>query len=127
MNLPLTTACIEILQKWEGKSENFVFGLLADEFDLNDEALLKQTIGSRNRTINQSLKCLGEKMNLPFPLHFHIARHTFASIALNKGVDIKMISYLMGHSTSSVTEKVYAKLFPETLIGVASEKLDFHF
>lgn len=101
--------------------------MLDDEFDLDDEEKLKLTINSRNKTMNQSLQCMGEKMELPFRLHFHIARHTFASYALNNGVDIKTISYLMGHSTTLVTEKVYAKLFPSTLIDVATDKLDFSF
>ena len=127
LSLPLTSESLKILKRWEGRFDNFVFGMLPDEFDLDDAEKLKRTINSRNRTINQSLNCLGEKLGLPFKLHFHIARHTFASTALNKGVDVKIISYLMGHSTSSVTEKVYAKLFPETLVEIAQAKLDFHF
>lgn len=127
LNLPITTECMKILERWMGRNENFVFGMLDDEFDLDDEAKLKLTINSRNKTMNQSLQCMGEKMELPFRLHFHIARHTFAAYALNNGVDIKTISYLMGHSTTLVTEKVYAKLFPSTLADIVSEKLDFSF
>ena len=126
LNLPITTECMKILERWMGKNENFVFGMLDDEFDLDDEAKLKLAINSRNKTMNQSLQCMGEKMKLSFRLHFHIARHTFACIALNKGVDIKTISYLMGHSTTMTTEKVYAKLFPSTLIDI-SGKLNFNF
>ncbi len=127
LNLPITTECMKILERWIGRYDNFVYGMLPDEFDLDDCEKLKLTINSRNKTMNQSLQCMGEKMNLPFRLHFHIARHTFASLALNRGVDVKSISYLMGHSTSSVTEKVYAKLFPSTLIDIVSERLDFNF
>lgn len=61
------------------------------------------------------------------PITFHLGRHTFASIAINRGVDIKTISYLMGHTTTMITEKVYAKLFPSTLADIVSEKLDFSF
>lgn len=127
LNLPVTPECMKILKRWAGRNDNFVYGLLPDEFDLNDCEKLKLTVNSRNKTMNQSLQCIGEKLGLPFRLHFHIARHTFASMALNRGVDVKTISYLMGHSTSSVTEKVYAKLFPSTLMDVAMEKLDFDF
>lgn len=127
LNLPITTECVKILERWIGRYDNFVYGMLPDEFDLDDYEKLKRTLNSRNSTMNQSLQCMGEKMNLPFRLHFHIARHTFASLALNRGVDVKSISYLMGHSTSSVTEKVYAKLFPSTLKDIVSERLDFDF
>ena len=126
LNLPITSECMKILERWMGRFDNFVYGQLPDEFDLDDYRKLKLTINSRNKTMNQSLQCLGEKMGLPFRLHFHISRHTFASWAINNGVDVKTISYLMGHSTSAVTEKVYAKLFPETLIEIAADKLDFN-
>ena len=104
-----------------------IFGLLPDDFDLTDEEMLKHTLNSKNRTINQSLKCIGEKMGLPFNLHFHIARHTFATLAINRGVDLNKISTLMSHSGTWVTEKVYAKFLPETLTQVVDEKLDFQF
>ena len=125
LNLPITSECMKILERWTGKFDNFVYGQLPDDFDLDDYPKLKLTINSRNKTMNQSLQCLGEKMELGFRLHFHVARHTFASWAINRGIDVKTISYLMGHSTSAVTEKVYAKLFPETLAEVVCDKLDF--
>ena len=39
---------------------------------------------------------------------FHAIRHTFATRALELGVDIKTISELLGHSTVSITLNVYA-------------------
>ena len=125
--LPISNEGMKILERWKGKFDNFVFGLLPDEFDLSDNESLKHTLNSKNRTVNQSLKCLGEKMGLPFNLHFHISRHTFATLALNKDVELNKISYLMGHSSTMITEKVYASLLPETLTQVVEEKLDFNF
>lgn len=127
LTLPISSECMKILDRWVGRNENFVFGLLGDEVDLNDIETLKHTINSRNRTMNQSLKCIGEKMGLPFNLHFHVARHTFATLSLNRGVELNKISHLMGHSSTMVTEKVYASFLPETLSEVVNEKLDFHF
>ena len=127
LNLPISNECMKILERWKGRNETFVFGLLSDDFDLTDEEALKHTLNSKNRTINQSLKCIGEKMRLPFNLHFHIARHTFATLAINKGVDLNKISTMMSHSGTWVTEKVYAKFLPETLTQVVDEKLDFQF
>lgn len=127
LTLPISGECMKILERWRGRFDNFVFGLLPDEFDLNDVETLKHTLNSRNRTMNQSLKCLGEKLKLPFNLHFHIARHTFATMALNRDVELNKISYLMGHSSTMITEKVYASLLPETLTQVVEEKLDFKF
>ena len=104
-----------------------MFGLLGDEFDLTDCVALKETLNSKNRTVNISLNTLGDKIHLPFPLHFHIARHTFATLALNNTVDVKTISTLMGHSSVLTTEKVYATLLPSTIEKTVEEKLNFHF
>lgn len=127
LNLSIPDEAFAILEKWEGRNDNFVFGLLGDEFDLTDGESLKETLNSKNRTINTSLNALGEKIKLPFPLHFHVARHTFATLALNNAVDIKTISHLMGHSSVLTTEKVYATLLPSTISKTMEEKLNFHF
>lgn len=49
------------------------------------------------------------------------------TIGLNKGVDIKTISTLMGHSSVLITEKVYASVLPSTLEQAVKEKLNFKF
>ena len=46
---------------------------------------------------------------------FHVARHTFAVFALNKGLSMSVVSRLLGHGSTDVTEKVYARFLPETL------------
>lgn len=127
LTIPISDEGLRILEKWKGRNENFVFGLLDDEFDLGNCENLKDTLNSKNKCINTSLKTLGDKVNLPFSLHFHISRHSFATIGLNKGVDIKTISTLMGHSSVLTTEKVYATILPSTLEKTVKERLNFHF
>lgn len=125
LTIPMADGAIEILERWRGRSENFVFGLLDDEFDLDDEEKFQDVKQSRTRTINQSLAALGEKIGLPFKLHIHCARHSFATNGLNNGGDIKAISALMGHSSLLITEKVYAAVLPETLKKNVQEYLNF--
>lgn len=127
LSLHITDEGMKILERWKGKNDNFVFGLLGDDFDLTDGEALRRSLGSKDRTINISLKAQGDKIGLDFPLHFHVARHTFATLALNAGVDVKTISSLMGHSSVLTTEKVYATLLPSTLSKTVEEKLNFHF
>lgn len=127
LSLSIPNEGMKILERWQGRNDNFVFGLLDDEFDLTDRECLKETLNSKNRTINTSLKTLGDKIKLPFSLHFHCSRHTFATLALNNEVDVKTISTLMGHSSVLTTEKVYATLMPSTIEKTVEEKLNFHF
>lgn len=125
LTIPMPDGAVGILERWNGKNENYVFGMLDDEFDLGDEERFIQVKTSRTRTINQSLAALGEKIGLPFRLHIHCARHTFGTLGLNACHDIKAISTLMGHSSTVITEKVYASVLPNTLKKVVDEKLNF--
>lgn len=125
LTIPMADGAVDILERWKGRNENFVFGLLDDEFDLSDEENFLRIKQSRTRTINQSLAMLGEKIGLPFKLHIHCARHSFGTNGLNNGGDIKAISALMGHSSVLTTEKVYASVLPETLQREVDRSLNF--
>ena len=125
LTIPMADGAVEILERWKGRNENYVFGMLDDEFDLNDEERFQEIKQSRTRTINQSLAVLGEKIKLPFKLHIHCSRHSFGTNGLNNGCDIKSISTLMGHSSVLTTEKVYASVLPETLQKTVEKSLNF--
>lgn len=125
--IPLTDAALEILKQWQEKNLNrrFVFNLLDSTFDTSDAALLDKKIKSKNRILQTSLNEVGNKMGLPFHLSMHVARHTFAVMALNRGVTIHMISRLLGHSSILTTEKVYAEFLPDTITEEVKNKLSF--
>ena len=122
--IPLNDTSREILERWEGKHEEFVFGLLPAGYDLGDEVGFLKVRNAADRCINQSLQSIGHKMELPFNLHIHLGRHTYAMMALNGGVDIKTTSSLLGHASTLVTEKVYATLLPNTIAEVVGDKLN---
>jgi integrase len=44
-------------------------------------------------------------------LTFHDLRHAFASIMIERGVSSTVLANLMGHTTSSTTERIYIHLF----------------
>jgi len=123
-NIPLNNQAEEILNRWRGRHERFVFGLLCDDFQLNNEKALYKRRNSVTQSINQSLKVVGEELELPFNLTMHVARHTFAVFALNSGLNISVVSRLLGHNSTSITEQVYAKYLPETLADEVA-KLSF--
>ncbi len=118
-NIPLADQAIHILKLWKKKNYNprFVFNLLPAGFDLNDVATLDNQRKSKNRSLQVSLNELGRKLTtkISFNLTIHVARHSWAVAALNRGVSLHKISQLMGHSSITTTEKVYAKFLPDTL------------
>lgn len=68
-----------------------------------------------NQKYNGYLKEIADICGIKKKLHSHLARHTFATILLNNGMDILSVSKILGHSNSRITEKVYAKMMPKTL------------
>lgn len=54
----------------------------------------------------------------------HWARHTGATLLLNAGVPMQTVSKVCGHSSIKMTEKIYAKLLPETVVEAVYEVED---
>ena len=54
-----------------------------------------------------------KKMGLP-KIRFHDLRHTFASLLIEQGENIKYIQTQLGHSSPTVTWNVYAHLMKST-------------
>lgn len=138
--IPLTEPAISILKSWKekGRSERFVFDLVQDNINLNDDDALYKARNNATKCINQSLLVVGEQMKLPIPLTMHVARHTFAVLALNhkvkqddgkevkKPISMSVLSRLLGHATTDTTEKVYAEYLQDTLKDEV-EELNFNF
>lgn len=125
LEIPLNDEGIAILRKWKGVNRRFVFDMLPADFDLDDEQSLKNRRLSKNRNVQQSLKSVGRKMNLKFNLTIHVARHTFAVLAIQKGMNIYQLSKLMGHSSVTTTEKVYAEFIPEQINEDVRSRMKF--
>ena len=122
--IPLIQSAVDILNKWKDRHKVFVFGLLDNGFKLSDEEQLYKKRNNTTQSINQSLKVVGENLGFDFPLTMHVARHSFAVYALNNQIDMSVVSRLLGHSSSVVTERVYAKFLPQTL---SDEVAKLHF
>lgn len=115
--IPLTVPALKILRKWQEKRVGcrYVFDLVNDNLDLNDEEALYKARINATKCIGQSLAVVGEQLEFPFSLSMHVARHSFAVMALNKGLSMSVVSRLLGHGSTDITEKVYAHFLPETL------------
>ena len=63
--------------------------------------------------INNEFKKFLKRHNLP-NVHIHDLRHANASLLINMGLPVKMISEHLGHSDTRTTENIYAHVFNES-------------
>jgi integrase len=56
--------------------------------------------------VSRRFRELAKEAGLPV-IKFHAARHTAATLALEAGVDIKIVSEQLGHSTTRITQDLY--------------------
>lgn len=70
---------------------------------------------------NLFLKSVAQHAGIDKPISSHWARHTGATMLLNEGVSMQIVSKVCGHSSIKITEQVYAKLLDETVVDSISE------
>lgn len=81
----------------------------------NDPEKYRQKIGSLNVIVNRNLKVVAALCDIKIPLHFHIARHTFAFHLKQKTDNINAIQDSLGHSDQRTTEIYLQSLDDEAL------------
>ena len=96
--IPLLSPALEILYKYSGKLPII-----------------------SNVKYNEYLKVVAQSSGIDKPLSTHWARHTGATLLLNEGIPMQIVSKICGHSSTKITEQVYAKLLDETVVDVISE------
>jgi integrase len=56
--------------------------------------------------VSRRFRELAKAAGLPV-IKFHAARHTAATLALEAGIDVKIVSEMLGHSTTRITQDLY--------------------
>lgn len=95
IEIALNNRALELIKQAKGRGE-FVFNM-----------------SEYNTTASRLVKAWGKRAGIKKDISFHTARHTFATLLLNKGADIYTVSKLLGHSNLKTTE-IYAKLLDES-------------
>lgn len=73
-----------------------------------------------NQRYNSYLKEIADICGIRKTLTTHLARHTAATLMLNAGLSIEVVSKILGHSNTKMTQH-YAKLLDKTVINTKIE------
>lgn len=68
-----------------------------------------------NQKLNQYAKDVQRAANIKTTITTHVMRKTYATMMINKSVPISTVSKLMGHSSPTITAKIYAHTKTETI------------
>lgn len=112
LSIKLPIKAIEIIQyykQYDSVLDNYIFPGFDNCVDCNNP---KEYFKSKSRATayaNKNLKDIARLSGLSKEISFHTSRHTFATLALTKGIRIELVSKLMGHSSIKTTQ-IYAKI-----------------
>lgn len=112
----------KIIDKWGNNNkdpDNYVFPILLKGISARRSRELQT---SHLNAINRHNKKLADTLKLGIPLTTMVARHSFASVMIENGVDLAIIKELMGHSSITTTE-IYVKPFNSTTRRKTAELL----
>lgn len=76
-----------------------------------------------NQKYNSFLKTLQALCGITTTLTTHVARRTYATMLLNKGVRLETVSKCMGHRNSKITQAAYAEVLNKTIIDEVKVKM----
>lgn len=106
----LTDSAYEYLSEWKKLSPS------------SPESYVVVTDGKRDVfAVRNAYIGICSKANINNPQGLHTLRHTFASLMIRKGVDIKIISEMLGHASVSFTYNTYIHLIEEEKAKVVKQ------
>ena len=73
--------------------------------------------------VSRRFRELAAEAGLPV-IKFHAARHTAATLALEAGIDIKIVSEQLGHSTTRITQDLYQHVRHQVHVDSAEKVVD---
>lgn len=119
----LRAETLEIIERWRNPDRSpqaYLFPILTKGLTAKQETRRIQDFVKKT---NSKLIDIGEALKLPLRLTTYVARHSFATIAINKaGAPIEYISEALGHSTLNTTRN-YIDSFEDKRIKQITDSL----
>ena len=121
IKLKLCDQAREIINKYHEKKARYLFPIF-------DAKVHKTPVQKKNRVhkvlakVNRELKVLASELEIEADMTTYVARHSFATILKNSGVNISLISEMLGH-TDLKTTQIYLDSFDNKQMDAAMSNL----
>jgi len=104
----------EIISRYESQT--------TDDYLLPIYTTRNRDNASQLRTHNKRLKRISEMLGLEKSLSSYVSRHTWATLALRKGIPIEVISESMGHENETTT-RIYLASLGQSVVDKANAEI----
>lgn len=113
LQIKIEPALRALLRKYGEKDSPYLLPMLRNDDSYKGYRYIQ-------RRLNKRIRELGELLDFDFPLTFYVARHTWATLAHEKGIPVSVISEGMGH-TSEKTTHIYLASLSHRVIDKANK------
>lgn len=76
-----------------------------------------------NQKMNSYLHVIERQIGFKKSLHSHLARHSYCTLLLNKGIRLEVVSKAAGHKSTKITQRFYAHLEDRTVLDEVAAAL----
>jgi integrase len=107
----------QILEKYQTKEGKYLLPIISADCD--DE---RKVYTNRGHVVNYHLKKLGEQLSISLKFTFYTSRHSWSTVARDKGVAISVISEGLGHESERTT-RIYLASLDSSVIDNANKMI----
>ena len=100
VTIPLTNQVLDIVKKYKDHNSRLVENKILPRIS--------------NQKFNEYVKVIAKLAKIEKRITHHVSRHTFATVALNRGISKEVVQMLLGHASIQTTE-IYAKIMEKTI------------
>lgn len=110
--LPLTPKALDILNRYEGKSNSYIFPPL---YGMEGKSVvdIEHKLYIANNASNRALRNACRKAGIKKWVNMHMAKHSFADFAVKNKTGLLLISKLLGHTKLSTTQHYLKDFYQE--------------
>ena len=119
VRVKLEKCMLEILGRYKAEGTDYLFPIL---YKVKDGRICPVSYPCALNRYNRSLKQLARQAGIAVNLTSYVARHSWASIAYEQGVDLPVISKALGH-TDTKTTLIYIEGIKDERLAEANREL----